>query len=122
MAQEITINMTLTATKQFLSLSRIANVKIDMAGTHYGVCAQAIGTTQEALAINSDIATNGVTWLRNLDATNYIEVGVVVSATFYPLLKLKAGEAQVIRLATGVTAYAKANTATAILEHAVLED
>jgi hypothetical protein len=34
----------------------------------------------------------------NLDSTNYVEVGVLVGATFYPMLELLPGETYVVRL------------------------
>lgn len=82
---------------------------------------QTIGTTQEALVIGSDIAVPGVAYFRNIDPTNYIELGLVVSATFYPFAKIKPGEAYVLRIAAGAAYYAKANTTAAKLDNVVLE-
>lgn len=122
MAEEISVSARLRANKSYLQVDRQANYKVDMTGNKSSTVTQSIGTSDEALAINSDIGTAGVGWLRNLDATNYVTVGVRDgSATYIPLLKLKPGEAQLVRFATN-TIYAKANTATVVLEHTVCED
>lgn len=71
---------------------------------------QDIGTTEEALVV-SDITTSGIGYFMNIDATNFVQLGVVVSATFYPLVRLLAGEVATFRLDTGATIYAKADTA-----------
>jgi len=122
MSQEITSSLSLSIANGNLSFSRSISNKIDMAGTHFGEVAQTIGTTEEALAINTDIATLGIALFRNLDATNYVTIGIVVSATYYPFARLKPGEAYPLRLEPGVAYYAKAHTASVVLEHAVAED
>lgn len=124
MSQEISASVTLNAANGSLVINKTASIKIDMAGKHYNAIAQTIPTTAggTALSINAGVATLGVTWLRNTDGTNYIDIGVVVSATFYPSLRLKAGEMQLVRFVPGVTYYGLANTASVILEHMELED
>lgn len=71
---------------------------------------QTIGTTEEAIVV-TDITTSGVAYFLNIDAANFVQLGVVVSATFYPLVRLLAGEVASFRLDTGATIYAKADTA-----------
>lgn len=68
-----------------------------------------------------DVSTAGWARLENLDSTNYVEIGVEVAATFYPFLKLKAGEFCVIRLGTNAP-YAKANTAAVQLDYEIFQD
>lgn len=121
MASEITLQAALKATKGFLSIAKDKTVRIDLSGTAFMNAVQNIGTTYEQIVIPAEIATAGCAFFRNLDATNYVEVGVVVAATFYPLLKLKPGEVAVCRLAT-TTFYAKANTAAVNLEICLLAD
>ena len=124
MANEITRTCTLTVSKTTppLSLSFSETSKRqDMAGTHISDVIQDIGTTEEAMTLNADLATLGVAMLKNLDSTNYIEIGVKPAATFYPLLRVQPGETQSIRWAQGITPYAKANTATAKLQHLTVE-
>jgi hypothetical protein len=80
-----------------------------------------IGTTHEAIPLG-DVATLGMARLKNVDATNYIEIGVVVSATFYPVVRINTNESCVFRLAQGITPYARANTAAARLEYDIFDD
>ena len=121
MANELSITTRLKANKGNLQISREASISADMSGGNMSLVAQDIGTTYEAVTIASDVGTEGYAYFRNLDTTNYVEVGVEVAAAFYPLIKLKAGEAAIVRLATG-SVFAKANTASVILEAFVLED
>lgn len=81
---------------------------------------QNIGTTEEAMDLG-DVGTPGLAILKNLDDTNYVEIGSYVAAVFYPFLKLKPGEMQIIRI--GVAApYAKANTAAVELDYRIYDD
>lgn len=121
MANEITVRAVLSATKSFLKVAKDEVVRIDMSGAAFADAVQNIGTTYEQIVIPAEVATAGYAFFRNLDATNYVEIGVVVAATFYPLLKLKAGEVAVCRLAT-TTFYAKANTAAVNLQCCLLAD
>jgi hypothetical protein len=73
-----------------------------------------IGTSaHEALPLQ-DVATPGLAWFKNLDGTNYVEVGSDVAGTFYPFLKLKP--AQECWSWLSVAPYAKANTAACQLQ------
>jgi len=81
---------------------------------------QTIGTTQEVLVV-TDISTSGVGYFMNIDATNFVQLGVYVSATFYPLVRLLAGEVATFRLDTGATIYAQADTASCQLVYKINE-
>jgi hypothetical protein len=123
MANEITVQTSLQLANGNLKFARGANFKADQAtGIRGGPGVQVIGTTQEAIAIGSDVATLGWAWIQNLDATNYVEIGVVVSATFYPTNRFNPGEGYPIRLSPGVTYYAKAHTAPVNLEFEALSN
>lgn len=78
-----------------------------------------IGTTHEAIAMG-DVATAGWARFENLDATNYLEIGIVVAATFYPVVKLKATEFCIFPLGTNAP-YAKSNTAACLLDYEIFE-
>lgn len=112
MADEIELSFRFQVDKDDIQIDEARSNVIDMSGTHPFEIKQDIGfATHEALAIPSDVASLGVTMFENCDATNYVEIGVVVSATFYPSMRLLAGEAFPMRLSPAVTYYAKANTA-----------
>jgi hypothetical protein len=73
----------------------------------------------EALDLG-DVATPGFAVFSNLDATNYVEIGTFSGGTFYPFLKLKAGEQVCARL--GAAPYAKSNTAPVNLFYIIYSD
>lgn len=66
------------------------------------------------------LTTPGFAVIQNTDTTNYVQYGLYISSTFYPLGELLPGEVNIVRLArdilTANTAaaklYLKANTAT----------
>jgi hypothetical protein len=118
LAKEIRLTINLAATKGSLTVSRNVTVQPTMTGTHMSYNVQNIGfSAHEQIVVNSDVATQGLTFFRNLDATNYVSIGVVVSAAFYPLLRLMPGEIAAVRLEPGVAVYAKAHTAATDLEN-----
>jgi hypothetical protein len=122
MAKEITVNAKLVATKGNLSQSRSETCQPNMAGTHYAARGMDIPTTAAGTALDlGSVATAGYALLKNLDATNYVEVGVQVAGTFYPLVRLLAGESAVFRFAISSGIYARANTATVVLDYLILE-
>lgn len=67
---------------------------------------QAIGfAAEEAIVVGADISDPGWFYARNLDATNYVQVG----STGVPLAHLKPGEECMFRMVNGITLYAQAN-------------
>lgn len=98
-------------------------ITINAAAPNVSKFTQSIPTTAAGTALDlGSVAANGVCWLQNCDAANYVEVGVQVSGAFYPLIKLKAGEAWPIRVSTGVTPYARANTSAVVLKQPIMDD
>lgn len=79
---------------------------------------QKIGTSEETVS-TTDIGTLGYCWMKNLDDTNYIEVGF--STGVYGI-RLEAGEVALFRLNPSSTIYAKANTAECNAEISIFED
>lgn len=82
---------------------------------------QNVGTTHEAVAVG-DISTLGWAHFANLDSTNYVELGLDVAAAFVPMARLNAGEKCLLRLAQGITLYAKANTAAVLLDYEIFNN
>lgn len=124
MSNEISILQQLTVSNGSLSLSRTAQFSVDQAAARKGGGGQLVGTAAggEALVGLGDLTALGWTYFRNLDGTNYVELGVEDSGTFYPFARLDAGEAAMIRLAQGTTPYARANTADVFIEHDALNN
>lgn len=123
MANEITAAVKVAVSKGTLKQSRdSSSQQINMSGTHVAAGAMDVPTTAGGTVIPlGSVATAGVAFVRNLDATNFATIGIVVSATFYPVVKLKPGEAWAFRLGTNAP-YARADTATVVLEYGILED
>jgi hypothetical protein len=68
-----------------------------------------------------DVSTAGFARFKNLDSTNFVQIGTDVAAAFVPSIKLKAGESFTIRLGTNAP-YAKANTAAVQLDYEIFQD
>ena len=120
MADEIKVTTGLRVVKSAIEVI-VSNktTTLDMTGDAFIRNAQTVGTTHEAL-VTGDLGTAGWALFKNLDTTNYVEIGVDVAATFYPVVKLLAGESCVFRLST-LTLYARANTASVILDSTMVE-
>jgi hypothetical protein len=121
MANEITVSSGLQAVKGSASIAiNLQTKQADWAGTRFIRNVQAIGTTYEAITVG-DVATAGYAYFTNIDATNYVELGVEVAATFYPLVRIDAGKtAGPFRLST-LTIFGRANTAAVNLDLTILE-
>ncbi len=119
MADGITVTHQVTAVKGSMNFDTGGlSFTATQTNGRFSAGVQDIGTTHEQVVIGSDIVAAGVSSFKNIDATNYVELGVVVSATFYPLVKLLPGESYPLRLATN-TFYARANTAAVKLQFVV---
>lgn len=120
MADEISFAFSFKATKGALTETVARNgLKFPMAASSPRTSGQVqnISTTQEIVTIPADLTVPGWCYLANFDTTNFIQIGVLVSATFYPLARLGPGECFMIKLdpamvVTGASVlYAKADTA-----------
>lgn len=89
-----------------------SGLTFDQAGTHTQQTIQDVGfATHELVTLDPDLGTLGWIKLKNLDATNYIQLGIVVSAAFQPVARLvPGGIAGPFR--ADATLYVKANTAS----------
>lgn len=121
MANELTVTSAISFTKAGVQIDKASSPQVSVSGTPYQGSVISVSTTEAALPLGN-VSTLGYLWLNNIDATNYIEVGVVVSATFYPVVRVNRGESAVFRLAQGITPYVRAHTATSSLEYLLLPD
>ena len=122
MANEISLNVIGTIINgTFRDDFRPAGVQITQTVLFFAGGVQSIGTSEEAIAIG-DIATLGMAFFQNCDATNFVTVGTFVAATYYPAVKLKAGEVAALRLVSGLTYYAKADGAAVKLLYKLWND
>ena len=122
MANEITVTIGINVSKGYLKHNlATTSQQLTLTGTHDYSNTQDIGTTEEALELGTNLGTPGVAYFTNTDTTNFVTIGVKPAATYYPLLKIKAGETWPVRL-DNVAFYAKADTATVKLKYYILED
>lgn len=125
MADEITVSATLKCINGDFTFNRkISGQQFDQTaqGANGGV--QEIGfAAHEAVALG-DLTTEGYAIFRNLDDTNFLELGIDVAAAFEPVARLEPGEIALYRISqdAGATPYAQANTAACNLEYMILED
>lgn len=108
MAEELKTNFNLNYIKgnDAFSLASIAQ-SIDVAGTPRVQNVQTIGTSEEALVLG-DVATDGgAFYARNLDATNYVEIGLTGSF----VIKLLPGKFCFMSGVSDKDLFARANTA-----------
>jgi hypothetical protein len=86
-----------------------------------GIYSDILSCTVAALEHSTfgSLTTEGVAMVRNLDSTNFVQLG---SATGDYFIKVKAGESFVFRLLPGATFWTAADTATVLMQLWVLED
>jgi hypothetical protein len=107
MAQEISVTVTAGITVSSQTVSGTSTYKDDLTGEYIGE-EQSVGTTAALIDVGT-ITTPAILYVRNLDATNYIEVDSISTMANFPQ-KLFPGEAVLLKPETG-TVYAKAHTA-----------
>jgi len=118
MANELSVSARISFSKSNARVSRSDTELIDVTGSEFTHQVQVIGTTEEQIEQGADVGTPGYLWIKNLDATNYVEIG---STTGVYDIKLKAGEIALYRH-NSATIYAKANTASCRVEYILVED
>jgi len=90
---------------------------IDVAGDVAMKCQQSVATSEVELTQGTSLGTPGYIMIKNLDTSNYVEVG---STTGVYDIKLLAGDIAVWRH-NSATIYAKANTAAVLVEYVLVE-
>ncbi len=124
MANEINFNASIQVRKgNYVDSFVPGSISLDLSdpsgdGGVQEICNLATCAQGEAIGV-TDVTSGGVFWFRNLDDTNFVEIGTQVSGTFYPFLRLKAGEYAVGRIGTSAP-YARANSAVVKLQYRIL--
>lgn len=122
MADEIRVNYTLTYNNATAGgLTRTISpgaIAIDQTTIGFYGKVQSVGTSSTTLKVLDDtIVADGVLYMKNLDATNFITYGSSLLE-----FKLKAGEISHQRVTDGVTIQIKADTAAVKVEAVLFED
>lgn len=120
MANEITITQRIQCINGNFDTGTLAvsGAQFDQAAAGAAGGVQNIGTTEESLSAG-DLTTKGWLFIRNLDATNYVQLGF--STGVYGC-RLEAGEPATFRTEPAATIYLKANTAACNVQYLWLED
>jgi len=122
MSNELKLNVSVRAEKGSWKFERsLGQLQVDMANAGEGGYTQNIGTSEEVIGGLSDVTTFGWALFRNLDATQYVEIGPESGGSMVSFAKLLAGEFALLPLTPGITIRAQANTSAVGLEVHVLE-
>ena len=114
MANEITTSASLTVNRSGATFTGLGVNTITQAGSPSIANTQTIGTTSEALLIG-DVTAVGYWFLKNLDASNYVEISLQSTVTTADAFcTLLPGECALIPSRLEVF-YAKANSAASNL-------
>ncbi len=120
MADEITITMRIGCINGSYNPGTlsVSGATFDQAAVGASEGVQNIGTSEETLSVG-DMTTYGWLYIRNLDATNYVQLGF--STGVYGC-RLEASEPAMFRVEPAGTVYLKANTAACDVQFRWLED
>lgn len=124
MADEITLSVALAFSDSGDSIDTsdmgLLGLELDVTGRYFVKAQQSIGTTAELLG-KGEIGTVGYLVLKNLDATNYIELDNASFTIDAGPVRVKPGGVFIGQL-RGTTIYACAKTASCIVKYLLIED
>jgi hypothetical protein len=122
MADEIRFSLSLQASKGGAAIATgTLSDSADMSGVDMGTVTQSIGTSNEALDIPADVSGDVTMVVKNLDATNYVEI-FKDSGNSHLLSKLLPGEACFLnRVPSTTSLYGRSNTAAVQIQLWVTE-
>jgi len=109
MANEIAVSVAMSASKGGVAVSNSGSRQATMAGDQMLSNVQIIGTSAEAITFG-DVSTIGYVLLKNLDATNFVEIALDSAVSTQKFAKLLALDMMLFPASTA-TMYAKADTA-----------
>lgn len=121
MANEIEISLRLKYSQDGVEVDTgNKTFKVDVSGDNVLSHVQQIGTSEEAVTLG-DVGAGGWWVVENLDASNYVELRQGTGVA--DLIKIKAGESVMFRLADDASApYAIANTAAVNCRFWIFDD
>lgn len=80
-----------------------------------------VGTSEESMPVG-DVGTLGRFYMKNLDSTNYVDIGPDSGGSMVGCVRLKPGEEHWFRSKPGVTWKGQANTAACKVQIKICED
>jgi hypothetical protein len=84
---------------------------------------QIIGfAAEEVVTVNADVTTLGVFGFKNLDATNFVDIGPESAGAMVPMIRLKPGESCEGRFKPGIVIRAQADTGLVKLKKWINQD
>lgn len=119
MANELTLNLSMSFNKSGLSSSMQSGVKqVTVSGSDYVDATMSVPTAVTDLPLGG-ITTPGYCMVQNRDTTNFVEIYSAVAGA--ACIKLKAGEVAVFRF-SGAAPAVKADTAAVKIEYLLISD
>jgi hypothetical protein len=119
MASEVTISASLTASKGGASIaSGTVSKTLDMTGVDMEAITHSCDTVFGAMGIISEIGTNGYLMIKNLDATNAVEVSFDAGSTSH--ITIPAGAPALFK--PKVDPQLKAITALSVVQYWIHEE
>uniref|UniRef100_A0A6M3KCC4 Uncharacterized protein n=1 Tax=viral metagenome TaxID=1070528 RepID=A0A6M3KCC4_9ZZZZ len=115
MSNELTLRTSISFNKGDAKVNRTDGISVDVTGDAFSHEVQSIPTSNTALTEGAAVGTPGYVWIKNLDTTNYVTVGLTGSYA----IKLLAGEFALFRAAGAV--FALADTASCLVEYVIIE-
>jgi len=126
MANEISVTTKLSMNKDGVNTTAECSFSLSPTGSQRSLTVQTIATTDTEIAFAADLITEGVSYihLKNLDATNYVDIKIKSGGTTYTFARIKPGKSALIPSAVTPTMaqnlWAAASTAPIKLQvHAV---
>jgi hypothetical protein len=119
MATQLTTTVTITYSKNGVSFSEaIVSTTEDLTGGGIASGIASVATSAAAIPLGGVTTPGGVAYFKNLNATNYIEIGFD-SSGFVAIAKLLPGQVALIPLSAAP--WAKANTAACLLQYKIMD-
>lgn len=122
MADEITVQLSVQVKNlEFENTFAPGSTKMSQAAQGFHGPVVTVGTTEEVMP-TGDISTLGLLVMKNLDAANFVTVGVSTGGPMYPFERVEAGDSSVMRLEPGVIIRWKADTGAVKMQLMLHED
>jgi len=115
MAGELAISAKIIFNKGGASARMSEGISVDVTGDAYTKQTQSIPTSNTALDDGVAVGTQGYIFIKNLDSTNFVTVGITGSYS----IKLLAGDIALFRAAAAI--FALADTASVDVEYVIIE-